>query len=55
MRDAFLWKPSVGPVEERPGHWNGPWEYWSTDGEPGLCAWPSHHNQRITALLCAQR
>ena len=36
MRNAFLWKPSVGPLEERPGHWNGPWEYWSTDGEPFL-------------------
>ena len=36
MRNAFFWKPSVGPLEERPGHWNGPWEYWSTDGERAL-------------------
>ena len=33
MHNAFFWKPSVGALEERPGHWNGPWEYWSTDGE----------------------
>ena len=32
MRNGFFWKPSVGPVAERPGHWNGMWQYWSTDG-----------------------
>ena len=32
MRNGFFWKPSVGPVHERPGHWNGMWQYWSTDG-----------------------
>ena len=36
MHNAFFWKPSVGPLEERPGHWNGPWEYWSTDGEQAV-------------------
>ena len=32
LQDAYWWKPSVGPIEERPGHYNGPWHYWSTDG-----------------------
>lgn len=25
MRNAFRWKDSVGPNEERPGHMNGGW------------------------------
>ncbi len=37
MANGFFWKPSVGPIEERPGHWNGPWEYWSTDGTFCFC------------------
>lgn len=32
LQDAYWWKPSVGPIEDRPGHYNGPWHYWSTDG-----------------------
>ncbi|PSC67243.1 Alpha-L-arabinofuranosidase 1, partial [Micractinium conductrix] len=32
MRNAFMWKDSVGPNEARPGHMNGVWGYWSTDG-----------------------
>jgi alpha-N-arabinofuranosidase len=32
MRNAFRWKPSVGANEARPGHYNGVWGYWSTDG-----------------------
>ncbi|KAL3133328.1 aspartate-semialdehyde dehydrogenase-like protein, variant 2 [Trebouxia sp. C0009 RCD-2024] len=32
LQDAYWWKPSVGPIQERPGHYNGPWQYWSTDG-----------------------
>ena len=32
LANAFYWKPSVGPLEQRPGHWNGMWQYWSTDG-----------------------
>ena len=32
MSNAYLWKPSVGPMHQRPGHWNGQWQYWSTDG-----------------------
>lgn len=31
LQGAFRWKGSVGPPEERPGHWNL-WGYWSTDG-----------------------
>ncbi len=30
--NAFQWKRTIGPIEERPGHWNGNWGYWSTDG-----------------------
>eukprot|EP00884_Botryococcus_braunii_P006062 jgi/Botrbrau1/15457/Bobra.43_2s0082.2 len=32
LKDAFIWKNAVGPAEERPGHWNANWGYWSTDG-----------------------
>ena len=32
LANAFYWKPSVGPLDQRPGHWNGMWQYWSTDG-----------------------
>ena len=32
LANAFYWKPSVGPIDQRPGHWNGMWQYWSTDG-----------------------
>lgn len=31
LKWAFRWKHTVGPPEERPGHWNL-WGYWSTDG-----------------------
>ncbi len=33
LDDAYFWKPSVGPIQDRPGHYNGPWHYWSTDGK----------------------
>ncbi|MCX7044758.1 MAG: hypothetical protein NTX50_04620 [Candidatus Sumerlaeota bacterium] len=32
LRDAFRWKTTVVPIEERPGHLNEPWAYRSTDG-----------------------
>ncbi|KAI7845621.1 hypothetical protein COHA_000907 [Chlorella ohadii] len=32
LRNAFRWKDSIGGWEERPGHLNGVWGYWSTDG-----------------------
>ena len=28
----FNWKKTIGPVEERPGHMNDAWGYWSSDG-----------------------
>jgi alpha-L-arabinofuranosidase len=28
----FAWKNTIGPVEQRPGHQNTAWGYWSTDG-----------------------
>ncbi|GAB2223805.1 hypothetical protein Droror1_Dr00004546 [Drosera rotundifolia] len=31
MSNAFRWKETVGPWEERPGHYNDPWSYWSDD------------------------
>ncbi len=30
--NAVRWKKSIGPIEERPGHDNSSWGYWSTDG-----------------------
>ena len=29
---AFQWKKTIGPIEQRPGHWNRVWGYRSTDG-----------------------
>jgi alpha-L-arabinofuranosidase len=31
-RDAFRWKTTLGAAAGRPGHWNQPWAYWSSDG-----------------------
>jgi alpha-L-arabinofuranosidase len=28
----FAWKNTIGPMEDRPGHQNTAWGYWSTDG-----------------------
>ncbi len=30
--NAFRWKSTIGPIEERPGHWNHNWGYRSSDG-----------------------
>ncbi|KAE8683541.1 Alpha-L-arabinofuranosidase 2 [Hibiscus syriacus] len=32
LRNAFRWKASVGPWEERPGHFGDVWMYWTDDG-----------------------
>lgn len=32
LRNAFHWKATVGPWEERPGHFNEVWQYWTDDG-----------------------
>ena len=32
VENRFNWKKTIGPVEERPGHMNDFWGYWSTDG-----------------------
>ncbi|XP_031280175.1 alpha-L-arabinofuranosidase 1-like [Pistacia vera] len=32
LRNAFRWKDTVGPCEERPGHFNDAWNYWTDDG-----------------------
>ena len=29
----FQWKKAIGPIAERPGHWDI-WGYWNTDGTP---------------------
>ncbi len=31
-RNRFEWKKTIGPIENRPGHWNQNWGYRSTDG-----------------------
>ncbi len=28
----FQWSNTIGPVQNRPGHYNSAWGYWSTDG-----------------------
>jgi alpha-L-arabinofuranosidase len=30
--NAFRWKSTVGPWEQRPGHFNDVWNYWMDDG-----------------------
>ncbi|HEX3357702.1 MAG TPA: LamG-like jellyroll fold domain-containing protein, partial [Tepidisphaeraceae bacterium] len=30
--DRFEWSNTIGPVQDRPGHLNSAWGYWSTDG-----------------------
>lgn len=30
--NAFRWQRTVGPIEERPGHWNVNWNYRTSDG-----------------------
>lgn len=32
LRNAFRWKETVGAWEERPGHFNDIWKYWTDDG-----------------------
>lgn len=32
LRNAFRWKETVGPWEERPGHFGDVWSYWTDDG-----------------------
>ncbi|XP_047310332.1 alpha-L-arabinofuranosidase 1-like [Impatiens glandulifera] len=32
LRNAFRWKETVGPWEERPGHFGDVWGYWTDDG-----------------------
>ncbi|OIW16744.1 hypothetical protein TanjilG_00075 [Lupinus angustifolius] len=32
LNNAFRWKDTVGPWEERPGHLNDVWNYWTDDG-----------------------
>ncbi|GLJ39664.1 hypothetical protein SUGI_0810870 [Cryptomeria japonica] len=32
LRNAFRWRESVGPWEERPGHFGDKWNYWTDDG-----------------------
>ena len=29
---TFQWKKTIGPIEQRPGHMNQNWHYWSSDG-----------------------
>ncbi|EFJ07842.1 hypothetical protein SELMODRAFT_269745 [Selaginella moellendorffii] len=32
LRNAWRWRDTVGPWEERPGHFGDKWNYWSDDG-----------------------
>ncbi|KAI4994963.1 hypothetical protein ZWY2020_034866 [Hordeum vulgare] len=32
LRNAFRWKETVGPWEQRPGHFGDVWNYWTDDG-----------------------
>ncbi len=30
--NAFRWERTIGPIEQRPGHYDANWRYWTTDG-----------------------
>ena len=32
IENSFQWKNTIGPIEQRPGHLNRNWRYWSSDG-----------------------
>ncbi|CAD6268778.1 unnamed protein product [Miscanthus lutarioriparius] len=32
LRNAFRWRETIGPWEERPGHFGDVWHYWTDDG-----------------------
>ena len=32
IETRFDWKKTIGPIEERPGHMDDAWKYWSSDG-----------------------
>ncbi|XP_074378950.1 alpha-L-arabinofuranosidase 1-like [Apium graveolens] len=32
LRNAVRWKDTIGPWEERPGHYGDVWDYWTDDG-----------------------
>ncbi|XP_077241516.1 alpha-L-arabinofuranosidase 1-like [Tasmannia lanceolata] len=32
LRNAFRWRETIGPWEERPGHFGDVWNYWTDDG-----------------------
>ena len=32
LRNTFRWRESIGPWEERPGHFGDCWNYWTDDG-----------------------
>ncbi|KAM3293153.1 hypothetical protein ACQJBY_036616 [Aegilops geniculata] len=32
LRNAFRWRETIGPWEERPGHYGDAWNYWTDDG-----------------------
>jgi len=32
LGNAFRWRESIGPWEERPGHFGDVWHYWTDDG-----------------------
>jgi alpha-N-arabinofuranosidase len=31
LKNAFRWKETIGPWEERPGHFGDVWNYWTDD------------------------
>ncbi|HWB85055.1 MAG TPA: alpha-L-arabinofuranosidase C-terminal domain-containing protein [Bryobacteraceae bacterium] len=32
LETRFVWKNTVGPITQRPGHYDDSWRYWSSDG-----------------------
>jgi len=38
LATSFPWQATIGPIEDRPGHNNSAWGYWSDDGM-GLLEW----------------
>jgi alpha-N-arabinofuranosidase len=32
LQNRFMWKNTIGPWEQRPGHYGDVWNYWTDDG-----------------------
>jgi hypothetical protein len=58
--NAFRWTASIGPWEERPGHFGDVWNYWTDDGlgyfeflQVVNGNWGAHFLTKLDIYLCS--